>query len=72
MTLKAGYLVATLIFLDFFVATLALQLRVRRYHPLIYWLVVVATTTVGTTTSHFIDRTLDLGYVRPWPCCSVS
>ena len=64
MTLKAGYLVATLIFLAFFAVTLALQLRAKRYHPLTYWLVVVATTTVGTTTSDFIDRTLHLGYVR--------
>lgn len=63
MTLKAGYLVATLIFLAFFAVTLALQLRARRYHPVTYWLVVVATTTVGTTTSDFIDRTLHLGYV---------
>lgn len=64
MTLKAGYLVATLIFLAFFIVTLALQLRARRYHPLTYWLVVVATTTVGTTTSDFIDHTFHLGYVR--------
>lgn len=63
MTLKAGYLVATLIFLAFFAVTMALQVRARRYHPLIYWLVVVATTTVGTTTSDYIDRTLQLGYV---------
>ena len=35
----------------------------KRYHPLTYWLVVVATTTVGTTTSDFIDRTLHAGYV---------
>ena len=64
MTLKAGYLVATVIFLAFFAVTLAFQLRARRYHPVTYWLVVVATTTVGTTTSDFIDRTLHLGYVR--------
>ena len=63
MTLKAGYLVATLIFLAFFAVTLAVQVAARRYHPVIYWLTVVATTTVGTTTSDFIDRTLHLGYV---------
>lgn len=63
MTLKLGYAVATLIFLGFFAVTLAAQLAARRYHPLTYWLVVVATTTVGTTTSDFIDRTLHLGYV---------
>ena len=63
MTLKLGYAVATLIFLAFFGVTLTAQIRARRYHPLTYWLVVVATTTVGTTTSDFIDRTLHLGYV---------
>ena len=50
MTLKLGYAVATLVFLVFFVATLALQVRARSYHPAIYWAVVIATTTVGTTT----------------------
>ena len=64
MSLKLGYLVATLIFLGFFVVTVAAQVGARRYHPLIYWLVVVATTTVGTTTSDFIDRTLHLGYPK--------
>jgi len=63
MTLKLGYLVATLIFLAFFAVTMALQVRASRYHPIVYWLVVVATTTVGTTTSDFIDRTLHAGYV---------
>jgi uncharacterized membrane-anchored protein len=63
MTLKLGYAVATMIFLGFFAVTLAVQMSTRRYQPLAYWLVVVATTTVGTTTSDFIDRTLHLGYV---------
>lgn len=64
MTLKAGYLVATLIFLAFFAVTLWMQIRAERYRPQVYWLVVVATTTVGTTMSDYIDRTLHLGYVR--------
>ena len=63
MTLKLGYGIATLIFLGFFVVTMTAQLAARRYHPWTYWLVVVATTTVGTTTSDFIDRTLHVGYV---------
>jgi uncharacterized membrane-anchored protein len=64
MTLKAGYLVATLIFLAAFVVALSAQMAARRYHPLTYWLVVVATTTVGTTTSVFIDRALVLAVWR--------
>lgn len=64
MTLGLGYLASTLIFLVFFGATMALQVSARRYHPAAYWAVVVATTTVGTTTSDYLDRTLGLGYVR--------
>ena len=63
MTLKLGYLVSTLIFLAFFVVTAAAQIGSKRFHPLFYWLAVVATTTVGTTTSDYMDRTLGLGYV---------
>jgi uncharacterized membrane-anchored protein len=44
--------------------TLAAQVISNRYHPMYYWAVVVATTTVGTTTSDYLDRTLGLGYVK--------
>ncbi|HEX5125933.1 MAG TPA: hypothetical protein VFW00_04260 [Rhodocyclaceae bacterium] len=64
MTLNLGYAVSTLIFLAFFAVTLAAQVSSRRYHPFAYWAVVVATTTVGTTTSDYLDRTLALGYVK--------
>lgn len=64
MTLNLGYAVSTLIFLAFFVATVSAQVASRRYHPAFYWAVVVATTTVGTTTSDYFDRTLGLGYVK--------
>src|SRR5689334_18284882 len=64
MSLNLGYAISTLIFLGFFIVTLIAQLRSTHYHPLFYWAVVVATTTVGTTTSDFLDRTLGLGYVR--------
>lgn len=64
MTLNLGYLVSTAIFLTFFAVTLAAQIGSRRYHPVWYWLVVVATTTVGTTTSDYLDRTVGLGYPK--------
>src|SRR3984885_14080998 len=63
MQLKLGYAVASLIFLGFFLVTVTAQVASRRYHAIFYWAVVVATTTVGTTTSDYIDRTLGLGYV---------
>ena len=64
MTLKLGYAVSTLIFLLFFLVTVTAQIRSSHYHPLFYWAVVVATTTVGTTTSDYVDRTLGLGYIK--------
>ena len=64
MTLQLGYLVSTLIFLGFFVVTLTAQVASKRFHPVFYWAVVVATTTVGTTTSDYLDRTLGLGYIK--------
>ena len=63
MQLNLGYAVATLIFLAFFAVTVTAQVAAKRYHAIFYWAVVVATTTVGTTTSDYIDRTLGLGYV---------
>jgi uncharacterized membrane-anchored protein len=64
MTLQLGYAVSSLIFFGFFCITLAAQLVSKRYHPFVYWAVVIATTTVGTTTSDYLDRTLGLGYVK--------
>ena len=64
MQLNLGYAVSTLIFLAFFVVTLTAQVASKHYHPLFYWAVVVATTTVGTTTSDYLDRTVGLGYVK--------
>lgn len=64
MTLNLGYAVSSLILLGFFVAALTAQVISKRYHPVFYWTVVVATTTVGTTTSDYLDRTVGLGYVK--------
>ncbi len=62
MTMNFGYsatLVATLVF---FLITLGIQLATKKYIPVFYWLVIIATTTLGTEISDFIDRTLHLGY----------
>lgn len=71
MTLKWGYLAATVLFLAFFVVTMTAQVLARRYHPVTYWLVVIGTTLVGTTTSDFIDRTLHAGYMLSSACLLV-
>lgn len=64
MTLNLGYAVSSFIFIGFFCTALAAQVRSTRYHPFAYWAVVVATTTVGTTMSDYLDRTAGLGYVK--------
>src|SRR6266478_4271828 len=62
MTLNLGYGVSTIIFFGFFAVTLAAQVAAESYYPILYWAVIVATTTAGTTMSFYLDRTLALGY----------
>ncbi|WP_175971212.1 hypothetical protein [Burkholderia sp. BCC0322] len=62
MTLNVGYAVSSILLFGFFLVTLGAQLRTTRYRPAIYWAVIVATSTAGTTMSDFMDRTLGLGY----------
>ena len=64
MTMNVGYAVSSLILLGFFFITLLIQLASKRYHPVIYWLVIVSTSTAGTTISDYMDRTLELGYFK--------
>ncbi len=63
MTLGLGYLVGTTIFAALFVIAVTAQIIARRFHPLLYWAVIVATTTAGTTLADFFDRSLGIGYV---------
>lgn len=62
MSLNLGYLASTFVFAGFLVVSLAAQIAVTRFYPALYWLVIVATATVGTTTSDYLDRTVGLGY----------
>lgn len=64
MTMNVGYGVSSLILLSFFFITLIIQLAAKKYHPVIYWLVIVSTSTAGTTMSDYMDRTLELGYFK--------
>ena len=61
-TLNVGYATSTLIFFAFFLVMVTSQLLSKTYIPSIYWAVIVATSTAGTTMSDFMDRTLALGY----------
>ncbi|MDH2386214.1 hypothetical protein [Bradyrhizobium sp. CER78] len=63
MSMNLGYLVGTAIFAVIFVAAVSAQMAARRFHPLLYWTVIITTTTVGTTFADFVDRSLGIGYL---------
>lgn len=62
MTLDLGYLTGLLTTFVFFILVLLIQLRSKSYVPIFFWLVIIATTTLGTEISDFIDRSLKMGY----------
>jgi uncharacterized membrane-anchored protein len=62
MSMNLGYLVGTAIFATIFVVAVGAQIAAKRYHPFLYWAVIVATTTAGTTLADFLDRSLGIGY----------
>jgi len=62
MTMNLGYLAATAIFLTTLVVLVVLQILARKFHPFLYWLTIIASTTAGTTMADFADRSLGIGY----------
>ena len=62
MTLQLGYLVSTAIFLIVLVALVAGQIGAGRFHPFLYWVTIIASTTAGTTMADFATRSLGVGY----------
>ncbi|GAB4278384.1 MAG: membrane protein [Oscillatoriaceae cyanobacterium] len=64
MTLNVGYAVSSLILISIFLVTLIIQLISKKYNPLLYWTVILSTSTAGTTMSDYMDRTLGLGYAE--------
>ena len=63
MSMHLGYLLGTAIFATIFIAAVAAQIAARRFHPSLYWFVIVATTTAGTTLADYVDRSLGIGYL---------
>jgi uncharacterized membrane-anchored protein len=63
MSLDLGYAVSSIIFIGIFVVLVAAQIAAKAFHPVLYWLVIVATTTAGTTMADFADRSLGIGYL---------
>jgi len=64
MTLNIGYALSSMILIGMFFVTLVTQLMSKKYHPLLYWTVILSTSTAGTTMSDYMDRTLGLGYAK--------
>ena len=62
MSLNLGYAISSLIFIGVFIAAVMAQIKAKAFHPLLYWFVIVATTTAGTTIADFFDRSLGIGY----------
>jgi len=64
MTLNVGYAISSMILIGLFLITVISQLASEEYHPLLYWTVILSTSTAGTTMSDYMDRTLGLGYAK--------
>lgn len=62
MSMSLGYLIGTAIFAAVFIIAVMAQIKAKRFHPLLYWTTIIATTTVGTTLADFADRSLGIGY----------
>jgi uncharacterized membrane-anchored protein len=59
---NGGYLIGVVIFMSVFIAAVIAQIAMKKFHPAIYWLTILATTTVGTAMADFADRSLGIGY----------
>jgi uncharacterized membrane-anchored protein len=62
MTLDWGYLTGTAIFLPLLIVLVFAQILAGKFHPLLYWATIAASTTFGTTMADFADRSLGIGY----------
>ena len=62
MSMNLGYLVGTAIFASIFLIAVGAQIKAKGFHPFLYWATIIATTTVGTTSADFADRSLGIGY----------
>jgi uncharacterized membrane-anchored protein len=62
MTLNWGYLAGTALFLGALIVLVIAQIVAKKFHPVLYWATIVASTTFGTTMADFADRSLGIGY----------
>jgi uncharacterized membrane-anchored protein len=59
---NGGYMIGAGIFGALFVAAAFTQILVKRFTPWVYWLAIIASTTVGTALADYVDRSLGVGY----------
>ncbi len=59
---NGGYLIGTAIFAVVFIAAVAAQIAAKKFHPWVYWVAIIASTTVGTSLADLVDRSLGIGY----------
>ena len=64
MTLGLGYYAGLAITFSILAVVLFCQITAKRYHSLLFWTAIIATTTVGTEISDFLDRSMGLGYLQ--------
>ncbi len=62
MTLAWGSSAGTVLFALVLVGLVVAQVMAKRFHPVLYWSTIVASTTFGTTMADFADRSLGIGY----------
>lgn len=63
LTMELGYLIGSIIFGIPLLIAVALQIRAKKFHPALYWLVITLTTLAGTTLADFFDRSMGIGYM---------
>jgi len=62
-TMNMGYANASMLFMGIFLVLLLIKLAIKKYDPIVYWLVFTSTSIAGTAICDFMDRTLGLGYL---------
>ena len=62
MTMDLGYLTGSAIFLLALIVLVGIQIAAKKFHPVLDWSVIVASTTAGTTMADLATRSLGIGY----------
>jgi len=57
-----GYLIGTGLLLVPFVTLVIFQIVTRKFHPLLYWATIAASTMLGTTLADYATRSIGIGY----------